>query len=96
MQQLTVMLIVLCAAWAVARRYAPASIRQAVRTWTIRAATHLGWTRIATRLEAKSAKAMSCGDGCGTCGGCGTGSSPPPGPTEFTIDPKQLKRTAPR
>jgi hypothetical protein len=95
MQQAIVLVIVVCAAWVVARRYTPAAVRQAVRGAATRAAARLGWTRIATRLEAKGATPASCGDGCSTCGGCNAG-SPTPGPAQFTIDPKQLKRTAPR
>jgi hypothetical protein len=95
MQQVIVTLIVAFAAWAVARRYAPAVVRQAVRGSAMRAATHLGWTRIATRLETKSATAASCGDGCGTCGGCNAGGGAMSS-THFTIDPKQIKRTARR
>jgi hypothetical protein len=95
MQQLAVILIVMCAAWTVARRYAPAPVRRAVRGWTVRAAKRLGWTAIAARMEAKAAPAASCGSGCGACGSCG-GEIPAAGPAEFTIDPAQLKRTAPR
>jgi hypothetical protein len=94
MQQAIVIVIVVCAAWAVARRYAPAVVRQAVRRAAIRAAGRLGWMRIATRLEAKGAAPASCGDGCGTCGGCNAGSpAPSMSATNFTIDPKQVKRT---
>lgn len=72
MQAWIVALIVACAGWAVAKRYAPNSLRQAVRAWNARAARRLGWKRMAKRLETNQPAASSCGDGCRSCGGCGS------------------------
>lgn len=71
MQEWIVAIIVACAAWAVATRYAPNPLRQAMRGWAVRTARGIGWMRVASRFEAKIQPATACGNGCGSCGGCG-------------------------
>lgn len=69
MQEIIVALIVACAAFVVARRYLPASARNALRTWSAKAANKLGWPSMANKLTA--AAAQDCGSGCGSCKSCG-------------------------
>ena len=91
-QESIVALIVAYAAWVVAKRYAPKPLRQRVRAWTVKAATRLGWTRIAAKFDAADSGASSCADGCGTCGGCGSDDTTPAA-KQFTITPEALQRT---
>jgi hypothetical protein len=95
MQEWIVAVIVACAVWAVAKRYLPKAARQAVRRWSARAASRLGWSWMASRLEATAEAGSSCADGCGTCGSCGS-SGAPPTDAQFAITPEALKRTARR
>ena len=94
-QQWIVAAIVACAFWAVARRYMPKAMRQALRRWTVQRARGFGLDGVAARLEARADAGGSCGDGCGSCGSCG----PAPkegGPKEFSVSVEALKRTASR
>lgn len=71
MQEWIVGAIVVCAFWAVAKRYLPKAVRKGIRARSVRAARRLGLHGWASRLEAeKQAAAASCADGCGSCGGC--------------------------
>lgn len=99
MQQLIVAVAVAYAAWIVAARYAPPAIRRAMRRWTAIVARRAGWEALAARTEAQASAGGSCGDGCGSCNGCGGASSarPAPGsPAEnvTVITPEALRRTA--
>jgi hypothetical protein len=93
MQEWIVAVIVGYAAWIVAKRYAPKPVRRFFRAWTVRTATRLGWTRLAMKFDISASAAVSCADGCGTCGGCGS-AEVEAAPTQFTITPDALKRTA--
>ncbi len=95
MQEVIVGIIVAFAAFAVARRYAPAPVRQALNGWTARSARRIGLGRLAEKIEAKAGGSAGCGDGCGTCGGCGTANSASSA-RQFSISPEALKRTARR
>lgn len=77
MQEAVVGLIVVCAFWAVAKRYLPKAVRRAIRSQSVRMAKRLGWHRIADQLSAAEEKGGSCSDGCGSCGGCGTDATAP-------------------
>lgn len=92
MQELIVAIIVACSAFAVARRYLPASVRNAARRLAANAALQLGWQDLAGKLAVQGPVATSCADGCGPCNGCGTVSAA--GPASFGISPDALKRTA--
>lgn len=70
MQEAIVALVVLYAAWAVAKRYVPRPVRRFVRAWSARMARRAGWHRIAARLEAPAQAAASCADDCSSCHGC--------------------------
>jgi hypothetical protein len=99
MQETIVALIVAYAAWAVAKRYAPKLLRAWVRSTAATAAKRVGLVRFADKLQAASpASASSCGDGCGTCGGCSpadsTKSNPKAGRHSMSVE--QLRRTIPR
>ncbi len=65
-------LIVAYAFWVVARRYMPAVLRRALRSWTVKTAQRFGWHGIAARMSAAQDSGGSCGDGCGSCGSCGS------------------------
>jgi hypothetical protein len=95
MQEWLVGIVVVIAAFAVARRYAPASLKQWLRGLTARGARCAGWHALAARFEAKAASAGSCGDGCGSCGACGTSASPGPG-GKNAISVEGLRKTAKR
>lgn len=87
LQELIVGVIVLAAAWVVARKYLPATVRRrtaAVLARLLRRAGSRPLTRsltgrvtdrLATWLESDLPAASSCADGCGTCGNCGSSSS---------------------
>jgi hypothetical protein len=95
MQEAIVTLIVFCAAVVVLKRYAPKTVKQAVRSWSARTAASLGWHAIAARIIEKAEDGASCGNGCGSCGSCS------PATTESaekksTISVEALKRTISR
>lgn len=71
MQEAIVAIIVVCAAWVVAKRYVPKTIRQTVRTSIVVAAKRFGWNGIARKLEMKIQSAPTCADGCSSCEACG-------------------------
>lgn len=95
MQESIVALIVAYAAWVVARRYAPKSVRQWARAWAVRVATRLGWTRIAAKFDVSDSSASSCAEGCGTCGSCGSAGAKS-AVKQFVITPEALKKTIKR
>jgi hypothetical protein len=92
-QNLIVAVIVVLAAWAVARRYLPKTLRQRAAGFTARVARGSGMARMANWLEADLPADSSCGSGCGTCGNCGTGDAKAAPMNEFSISPEALKRT---
>jgi hypothetical protein len=91
MQQIVVALIVACAAVAVLQRYAPKAFKRAARISTVRAAKAIGWQSLADKLAQQAETGASCGDGCGSCGNCGTTSAP--GPALTSIPVEKLKET---
>ena len=94
MQETIVALIVLCAAAAVLRRYAPRFVKRAARSWSARLAGQFGWHALAAKIAENADDGASCGNGCGNCGSCGTD---PANPVEQnTISAEALKRTIPR
>jgi hypothetical protein len=76
MQEWIVAAIVACAFFAVLKRYAPKAMRRAVGERAAAAARSVGWNGIAAKWEGVD-QGASCGDGCGTCGGCGTKAAAP-------------------
>ncbi len=90
MQEIIVTLIVLCAAVAVSRRYAPKSIKRAARIHGVRVAQAIGWRTLAARIAAQAEAGASCGDGCGSCGNCGTPAKPG---ANASISVEALKQT---
>jgi hypothetical protein len=90
MQAWIVGLIVAYAFWTVSRRYMPKAVRRAVRAWAARTAQRFGWNGIAARLSAAKESGGSCGDGCGSCGGCGP-KEPPSASDEHVIKWKVMK-----
>lgn len=95
MQEAIVGVIVVCAVWAVARRYAPKAVKRSLRTRMAAAFRQRGWHRAAQRLEQEAKPASGCGDGCSSCGSCESG----PGissQVEFAITPETLRRSARR
>jgi hypothetical protein len=99
-------LIVACAAFQVARRYAPAVVQRAVRGQLARVARRWQWLALADRIEALADSGAACGTGCGSCGGCGSGSADKAvqdagvagkdgstGVTRNSITPEALRRT---
>jgi hypothetical protein len=93
MQESIVAVIVAYAVWVVAKRYAPKSLRRALRAWIERTAMRFGWTGIAAKLEAKRQAEAACASGCGACGGCASGDAASAAKKQFTITPEALKRT---
>lgn len=92
MQETIVGLVVICAFWAVAKRYLPKAVRRAIRSQSVRMAKRLGWHRIAERLSAAGEKDGLCSDGCGSCGGCGTDAPTPPADDDrFVIKLKAVR-----
>jgi hypothetical protein len=85
MQEWIVGLIVACALVAVLRRYLPKAARRALRAWMMQTALQFGWNGIAARLAVPEPAAASCGDGCGSCGGCGSGEASPITDEKFVI-----------
>ncbi len=92
LQQSIVAAIVVCAFWAVARRYMPKAMRRALRGWWVRGARKAGWNAFAERLEMRAESGGSCGDGCGSCGACGSAGNEA-APNEFSISIDSLKRS---
>jgi hypothetical protein len=76
MQEAIVAIIVACASWVVLKRYAPKTLKQAMRIQAARACKTMGWKWAETRIESGSDAGGSCADGCGPCGGCGTKPAP--------------------
>jgi hypothetical protein len=70
MQEIIVAVIVLYAALAVLRRYAPVALRKVWRAWLARTVRRFGWTSIEKKLIANTETTSSCADGCGACKGC--------------------------
>ncbi len=95
MQEIVVAVIVAVAAFAVLRRYAPRSVKQAVRSHSVRLATRLGWHSMATKLRAPAENGAACGSGCGSCGSCG-GTPTNPNTSSSSISVDALKRTIQR
>lgn len=91
MQEWIVGLIVVCAFWAVAKRYMPKAIRRALHVQVARTAKRFGWHGIAERFAATEKAVASCGDGCGTCGGCGSNNAAFPSDERFVIKLKAAK-----
>ncbi len=91
MQEWIVGAIVAYAFWAVLKRYMPKAVRKAVRSRAVRTARRLGWSALANRLEAEKKSVASCGDGCGSCGGCGSNDEAPTADKKFVI-PLKLER----
>ncbi|MBV8666315.1 MAG: hypothetical protein JO269_07520 [Burkholderiaceae bacterium] len=75
MQEFIVAVIVACAALVVAKRYAPAALKRATRSRAAKAASRLGWNKLAAKIEQQAEAGASCADGCGSCGGCGPGNA---------------------
>jgi hypothetical protein len=95
MQEIIVTIIVALAALAVLRRYAPRSLKQAVRSHSVRMATRFGWQNIATKLRAPAENGAVCGSGCGSCGSCGDTATNQK-VSSSTISVEALKRTIQR
>lgn len=95
MQQWIVGAIVAYAFWVVAKRYLPRALHRLLRSWAVRGARRMGWNRLAARLEKRAEAGASCGDGCGSCGSCGSGEKDT-APKQFTIPVEALKRGAGR
>ena len=91
-QEIVVGLIVFCAAIVVVRRYAPKAIKQAMRIGAVRLARLLGWSSLAERLAQQAEDGASCGDGCGSCGNCGSQTEDKSGPVQ-TVSVESLKET---
>ena len=89
-QEIAVGLIVAVAAIVVLRRYAPQALKRAARIVAVRLARALGWRALAERLARPAETGASCGDGCGTCGNCGTKAAPG---HSTTIPVEELKKT---
>jgi hypothetical protein len=95
MQEAIVTLIVLCAAIAVLKRYAPKAAKQAARSWATRAMTKFGWHALAAKIAEKAEDGAACGSGCGSCGACGSDTAKP-AEKQSTISPEALKQTIQR
>jgi hypothetical protein len=91
MQEWIVGAIVAYAFWVVLKRYMPKTVRRAIRSRAVRTARWLGWNALANRLEAETKTVASCGDGCGSCGGCGSNDEAPTADKKFVI-PLKLER----
>ena len=103
LQQWIVGAIVAYAFWAVARRYLPRSVRRLLRSWAVRLARRIGWTRLAAKLEERAEAGASCADGCDSCGKCGPSDKSGNGveggsgePKQFTVSVEALRSTAAR
>ena len=100
MQEIIVAIIVICAAFAVIKRYAPRAAKQAFRSQSARIASRLGWHRFAAKIAERAEEGASCGNGCGSCGSCGNApeqsqtSSAATNSTSISVE--ALKRTLPR
>lgn len=90
MQEYIVAAIVIGAAWAVVRRYAPAILKAACADLTLRTAKRFGWNSLARLLEKKPTPAMDCASGCSTCSGCDAASKTSSGQLVVRFD--NLKR----
>ena len=95
MQEWIVGAIVVCAFWAVLKRYMPKAVRKAVRSRAVRTARRLGWTALVNWLEAEKKSVASCADGCGSCGGCGSNDEAPDEDKKFVIPLKAVRHTGP-
>jgi hypothetical protein len=93
MQEAIVAIIVIAAAWVVAKRYAPKAIRRALRGLVVVIARRLGWSGLASKFVAEPEP--DCADGCGACSGCSPTDAAIAAETS-TISVEALKRTAPR
>jgi hypothetical protein len=93
MQEIIVALIVLCAAVAVLKRYAPKALKQWARSWGARTARRIGWLALAERIERQAQAGASCADGCGTCGNCGSAGQAAPVEKQTVISVESLKQT---
>lgn len=91
MQEAIVAAVVLYAAWAVTRRYAPLAWKTAYANLMLRTAKRFGWNRLVNRLERRKSSQSSCTSGCDTCGGCNPASNTPP-IGEFVVKLDNLKR----
>jgi hypothetical protein len=92
MQQAIAAAIVLCAAWVVLRRYTPKALKRIARSWSARTAIRLGWLALAAKIEQQAQAGASCGDGCGACGNCASGSAATVA-KQSVITLESLKRT---
>jgi len=91
MQESIVAAIVLYAAWAVARRYAPLAWKTACTDMTLRTAKRFGWYGLArVMLKTKQPASSACASGCDTCGGCSPTGKTPSG--EFVVNLERLSR----
>ena len=70
MQEISVAVIVVFAAWSVITRYAPQALRQACRVQAAKLARRGSWHWLENRLATPAAAGSSCADGCGSCGSC--------------------------
>lgn len=94
MQELIVGLIVIYAAWSVARRYAPVAVRRKARALAVRVLNAIGLKQAAARIG-KNRPDSGCATGCGSCGGCGPSSgSDETQAANSSITPDALRRTA--
>ena len=91
-QQIVVGLIVAIAAFAVLKRYAPKALKRAARIGSVRVAKALGWVSLADKMALQAEAGASCGDGCGTCGNCGSSSTKEQGPVQ-SVSVDTLKQT---
>lgn len=92
MQEIVVAIIVLFAAIAVFRRYAPKPWRRLARIGGVRLATALDMPSLAARIAKQAEAGASCGDGCGTCGNCASNTPVKKGATS-AISVDALKQT---
>lgn len=72
MQELLVGLIVVFAFAVVIRRYVPVALQDALRMLMYKSAKCLALKRLAARWEQPLVAPVSCQQGCGSCGGCGS------------------------
>lgn len=97
MQEAIVAVIVVYAAWVVAKRYVPKTIRQAVRTSIVVAARRIGWNFVAHKFEMEIQPAPTCADGCSSCDGCGAADmTPARKQLAINVNVEALKRTSSR
>lgn len=92
MQQVIVAVVVLFAAIAVVRRYAPSAWKTACAALAAKCAKSLGWHALAQRLAARQPAAPDCSSGCATCSGCDLAARTPAGEYVMVIERLKSKK----